>query len=1230
MKVESSSSSSSNESRDDTSSPPEVPPDNAANAQDNNSQQGATTSQSDSGPDSEQMTASTADHSTSQTSKSSDNDQTPAQTQSSPSTLDQIQQREQMQQHSETDANGGSYTSTDNAAGKQDNNSQQGATTNQSDSGPDSRQPTTSTAGQSTSQAPQNSGNDQKPDSTSTPDQKQQSPAAQQTRGNHSGLSGDTSGQNRAQSRDTVNQESNKQAAPNSNPQASAGAQQHGNPDTDNTANSSANTPAAKPQGANAQQPGDTGRDSTSTPDQKQQSPAAQQTRGNHSGLSDDTSGQNRAQSRDTVNQESNKQAAPNSNPQASAGAQQHGNPDTDNTTNSSANTPGAKPQGANAQQPGDTGRDSTSTPDQKQQSPAAQQTRGDHSSLPGDTSGQNRAQSRDTVNQESNKQAAPNSNPQASAGAQQHGNPDTDNTANSSANTPAAKPQGANAQQPGDTGRDSTSTPDQKQQSPAAQQTRGDHSSLPGDTSGQNRAQSRDTVNQESNKQAAPNSNPQASAGAQQHGNPDTDNTANSSANTPAAKPQGANAQQPGDTGRDSTSTPDQKQQSPAAQQTRGDHSGILGDTSGRNHTQSRHAANQEPSGHATPNSNPQASAGAQQQSDPNAANTANSSTGAPAASATAQQSPGTASELVLSNDVADKWQKFTDAQNRVQNDIDNNKDTTDDMIAAARAYNDAVKQMEQEAPDDDQKKRISALENALNHAKPGDSLETIEKNANVPLPALHKKSIADQYGTYGKAPSTFSRMAIFDEARFNNSKVLQGTPLGRFQRPGQSVLDPIGHNGRLGVLFGTRFNAAASNFTKAGTKFMSGIQKMKNHQDPTDDFVEGGAALGQGVNEMSAGALTDYGNHLAKLQSGKQPPAAQTQQPPKSPEPHPGTSSEYKNFGPDDPLHDSVINGEGNQEASIDQQIADQQKTIEKKITDKIDHGSRDVAQLNLQDGVEENKGEYLAMQDLGKTLRSSAQDAMKDANENIKQIDKRAQPLMDQLKEYGYDSLDAARASQDSNVKNLVGQLDEYGYLKQQAYEQFNHAMDQYEATIKNASGAFSELSDIMKKTPLEERGAKLSDWADRYGKSFAKYQNGLLTSTDSLPEWFKISKPLRAQMVPAAIGTAFAAAGFGASLDNYLKKQAAGTLTTQDKIAFGGQVVNLISGLAGFIPVAGPLVSMALAVTGVVLSGLADQYPQWQQDEAVAKWKENIRERYNKEHPGREIAEPFDGD
>lgn len=592
-------------------------------------------------------------------------------------------------------------------------------------------------------------------------------------------------------------------------------------------------------------------------------------------------------------------------------------------------------------------------------------------------------------------------------------------------------------------------------------------------------------------------------------------------------------------------------------------------------------------------------------------------------------------ATELVMANDAGQSMQKFDAALVDIRNDVLQGKDTTDDSIAAAKAFNDAYDQSNRAAPSYDQQGRIASLAKAIRDGEPTDSLDSIAQKAHVPLPGLQRKSSQDLYGSYGKTASTYTRALIFDEARFNNSKVLQNTSFARLLRPGKSVLDPIGANGRLGVLLGTRMNAAASNFTKAATMFASGIARMRNGQDPTDDFIGGSAAAGQGATEITAGAMTDFGNHMVKLQAARPPQKPATPQSPLSDRTattsagRSGSPDEFGQFAPDDPLHERIDSETGSTASDMDQQVAARRHELEERVLNDVEARGDDAAALSLQDGVDGIKGEWLQIGELESTLRDASQQAAKDAHENIKSIDERAQPLVDELKSHGYDTVDAARASDQTAVKRIVAQLDDYAHLKRQAYDQFNHALDEQEGLLKSAPAAFDDLDSLMRSTPVDQRPARVSEWADKYGKAFGKYQNGLLARTDTLPEWFRISKPLRAQLVPSAINTAFGAAGFGAALDNYLKKKNAGTLTTPDKLNLGAQVVNLAGGIIGFIPTAGPLLALALASIGVGLGDFADHFKEWQDAEAAEQLKQNLRAEYERRHPGHGIFDGFDG-
>lgn len=267
---------------------------------------------------------------------------------------------------------------------------------------------------------------------------------------------------------------------------------------------------------------------------------------------------------------------------------------------------------------------------------------------------------------------------------------------------------------------------------------------------------------------------------------------------------------------------------------------------------------------------------------------------------------------------------------------------------------------------------------------------------------------------------------------------------------------------------------------------------------------------------------------------------------------------------------------------------------------------------------------------MQDMAKQFKSSAADAAHDAHENIRNIDAKAQDVIARLKGQGFDTADAARQSGKPEAIELGKQLDQLASLKQAAYDQFNNAMQERENALVDARGAFGELGRLLKDTPGGERPAKLKEWSDRYTRFFAQRQANILSKTDGWPDWMKISKPLRMQMVPAAINTVLGAASFGVALDTYLKKQQAGTLTPQDRMEFGASVVNLTSGMVGFVPVIGPALSFALATTGLILGGAADQYDARKLEGDTYNLKEKIREEYNATHPASEIAEPYDGD
>lgn len=614
--------------------------------------------------------------------------------------------------------------------------------------------------------------------------------------------------------------------------------------------------------------------------------------------------------------------------------------------------------------------------------------------------------------------------------------------------------------------------------------------------------------------------------------------------------------------------------------------------------------------------------------------------STATPDSREVRDQTGDLAKEAVIGNDMASEMTSFNTSLAAIHDDIEAGNDTTGHAIAAASAYDNLLHLSKADKPTPGQQEKIGRLSAAMQNAKGDESLDTLGKQANVDLSALkpHADS-ASAYAKYGKAASTYTRALIFDEARFNNSALLKNSPFALLQRPNKSVLDPLGLNGRLGILTGTRLNAAGGYFTKGALSFMSGMEKMRKGDDPTKDFISAAATTGQGINELTVGIGTDVGNHLVKLQQAKAKALADNAAPPGkqngidapgTPVDKSGPTSAYADFQTQDPRNGLIDETELETIAHIDDNLTQQQKNLRDEIIGRVEQKPRDVQQLELQDATNEIAPRYLEMSKLAQQFTNSASQAADDAHNNIKTIDSKANDVISKLQAKGFDTADAARRSDNPEALELCKQLDQFGDLKRAAYDQFNSAMQQHESAFTDARAAFGELGKVLDTTPASERPSKIAEWSDKYTKFFGERQANILSTTDTWPEWMKISKPLRIQMVPTAINTALGTASFGVALDTYLKKQHAGTLTPQDRLDFGASTINLISGVSGFIPVIGPALSFALATLGVICGGLADQYDARKVETDTYNLKEKVREEFNARHPDSEIAEPYDGD
>ncbi|MEX3931640.1 hypothetical protein AB4Y32_07435 [Paraburkholderia phymatum] len=609
-------------------------------------------------------------------------------------------------------------------------------------------------------------------------------------------------------------------------------------------------------------------------------------------------------------------------------------------------------------------------------------------------------------------------------------------------------------------------------------------------------------------------------------------------------------------------------------------------------------------------------------------------------------------ATEAVVGEEMTEALDEYNAALRSIVDDIQNNRDITDDVIKLAKAANDLMEIYTADTPSPEQKEKIGRVKRAIENANPGDSIDSIGKNANVNLSRVAHHSAADNEIKYGKLASTYTRAVIFDWARFHNSNLLKGTWLGRMlQRPNWAGLGQLGPYTRPGLLLGTRGAAAASYITKGVYSILSGLEKTsKGDKDAWKDYVTASMSFGQGVNELTVGIGADLGNHLAKLYADKQkkasPVAVQEPTPP-SPTPGPsrapttgpsraptagpssapttGSGDEFDSLGSNDPLVEQIDARVNAETQSIDSQVSEGQQSLRDTVLSRVEASHPDVQQLVLQDATHEIAPEYFELQEIGQSLHQRASDVARDTHENIMKIDAKAQETMSRLKALGFDSVHAARASGNAQALELVRELDRYAELRRSAYDLFNKVMDDSKETLQQARTAFAELQS------LKGRGIEaLKEWGEKYGKWFAKQQNAFLKQTDGWPEWMKISKPLRMQMVPSAINTGLGAVSFGVALSTYLQKQRAGTLTEQDKLDFAGAVINLISGISGFIPVVGPFVSIILATVGAICNGMADQHDARAVETNEYNLKETIRQAYNRKHPDAEVAEPYDGD
>ncbi|MPW16743.1 hypothetical protein GCT13_07280 [Paraburkholderia sp. CNPSo 3157] len=184
-------------------------------------------------------------------------------------------------------------------------------------------------------------------------------------------------------------------------------------------------------------------------------------------------------------------------------------------------------------------------------------------------------------------------------------------------------------------------------------------------------------------------------------------------------------------------------------------------------------------------------------------------------------------ATDAVVAEDMTEALDEYNAALQSIVDDIQNNRDITDDVIKLAGAANRMMEIYTADSPSPEQKEKIGRVKRAIENAAPGDSLDSIGKKSNVNLSRVAHHSAADNEIKYGKLASTYPRAVIFDWARFHNSNLLKGTWLGRLlQRPDWAGLSQLGPYTRPGLLLATRGAARRQEVTsqKGSIRFSVG----------------------------------------------------------------------------------------------------------------------------------------------------------------------------------------------------------------------------------------------------------------------------------------------------------------------------------------------------------------------------------------------------------------------
>jgi hypothetical protein len=523
---------------------------------------------------------------------------------------------------------------------------------------------------------------------------------------------------------------------------------------------------------------------------------------------------------------------------------------------------------------------------------------------------------------------------------------------------------------------------------------------------------------------------------------------------------------------------------------------------------------------------------------------------------------------------------------------------------------------------------------------------------NADTPVPPSSARSAEPkrsatpsplaQYNTYGKYASTIVRQILFSDSRFNNSKLVMESML----KPLQVKNGVVPPNMRLGTLGLTRLNSAIANFSKAFGYITSATEKIKAGKDATDDIVSATALMGEGLTETFAGLGADVGNYLVKqwqTQLGKTSSTIGTPVPPSSVQ-----SDVISEAGTGTPIPASAIGSDTDAAlAHLPPMSPEQHDALmaqsAKAYNDKLDAQLASMHEREVQDivaGLEATPpgNQPSRIKELSAAAERRIEAATRLASEakrdmatrkaqssgDFIQLDSEMKAVREQLKLDKYTDPDVAGMSHDDAARRLGAKLLDYRRREEATAQSFEMLTEDASPNLQgvmqqlDAAKEIESLDNLTKKDKL----SALEKLKTSYRERFLTYQNAISKPSAALPEWMKISPALKAQLGPAALNTAFAAADFGARIDDYIKKVKDGTATEADGWKLAGSTIGLIGGMASFIPIVGPFVSIGLALAGIGISDGADILAAQRAREKADALRDEAVEAYWKKHPGTE--------